>query len=146
MLTLVAAQLIYPELIIRSSVSIATNLIYSVKYLSSISSADKEVQTLLNTTDILEDVICIKTFIEEKELESKSQTVHICIDNLSKSLRELENDIRSITIKIESHKSLWFSYFRSYNIGEEMKNIPLLIEKVRHRFDMLIKISSTLKE
>ena len=145
MLSIVATQLLYPELIIRSSLSIATNLITSARYLSTISSSDKDVQKLLNTTDIIEDVICIKTFIEEKELESKSQTVHICIENLSKSLECLESKIRSISIKIENHKLLWFNYFRSYNISEELISIPLLIEKVKHRFDLLIKISSSLK-
>ena len=40
MLNLVASSILYPEIIIRSSVSIASNLITSVHYLSSITKND----------------------------------------------------------------------------------------------------------
>jgi hypothetical protein len=140
MLSIVASRIIYPELIIRSCVSIATNLVTSVNYLVSISKSDIELQSMLTTNDIIEDINIIKTFIEEKQTTNHSETVRICIYNLSNTLSELEKNIKSITIKIETHKQLWFNYFRSYNIGEEKKQIPFLINKMKHRFELLIKI------
>ena len=144
MLSLVATSMLYPELIIRSTVSLATNLTASVSYLVSISKSDIELQNLLVTNDIIDDINIIKTFIEEKELTNHSETVRICINNLSNTLSELEKNIASITRKIESHKDIWFNYFRSYNISEEKKQIPFLINKMKHRFDLLIKICSNL--
>ena len=144
MLSLVATSILYPELIIRSTVSLATNLTTSVSYLVSISKSDVELQNLLVTNDIIDDINVIKTFIEEKELTNHSETVRMCIHNLSNTLSELEKNISSITLKIESHKELWFSYMRSYNINDEKKQIPFLITKMKHRFDLLIKICSNL--
>lgn len=140
-LTLVANQIMYPEIILRSALSLTSNLIYSVKYLATISKTDFELQKLLATTDILHDIIVIKSFIEEKE-KLKSHTVDVCIQNLSETLSELELNITSITSKIENHNKLWFGYFRSYNINSEKEQIPFLIEKLKHRFDLMIKIKS----
>ena len=146
MIAIVASSILYPELIIRSSVSIATNLMTSVAYLVSISKSDVELQTMLVSNDIIEDINIIKVFIEEKSIENHSETVTICIKNLSSTLSELEKHVNSITLKIEFHKHLWFSYFRSYNISEEKKVIPCLIEKMKHRFELLLKICSNLKQ
>ena len=60
-------------------------------------------------------------------------------------MKELEENISSITSKIENHKNLWFGLVRSYNIYEEKKQIPILITQLKHRFEILIKISSSLK-
>ena len=145
MLSIVASQIVYPELILRSSVSIANSLVTSVKYLISISKDDIDLQTLLITNDIIEDINVIKTFIHEKQEENNtSDTVKLCIDNLSKTLEELEKHINSITNKIENHKTLWFNYFRSYNITHEKAVIPLLIRQMKHRFDLLVQITSSL--
>lgn len=141
-LTLVANRIMYPEIIIRSVVSLTSNLIYSVKYLSTISKADFELQKLLVTTDILHDIIVIKSFIEEKD--KTGHTLDVCIQNLNETLSELELNISSITSKIENHNKLWFGYFRSYNINSEKEQIPFLIEKLKHRFDLLIKIKSVM--
>ena len=145
MLSIVASQIVYPELILRSSVSIANSLVTSVKYLISISKDDIDLQALLITNDIIEDINVIKTFIHEKQEENNtSDTVKLCIDNLSKTLEDLEKHINSITNKIENHKTLWFNYFRSYNITHEKAVIPLLIRQMKHRFDLLVKITSSL--
>jgi len=138
-LTLVANQIMYPEIIVRSVISLSTNLIYSVKYLATISKNDFELQKLLSKTDILHDIIVIKSFIDET---GKNHTVDVCIENLRETLSDLESNISSITSKIENHNKLWFSYFRSYNINLEKEQIPFLIEKLKHRFDLLIKIKS----
>jgi len=140
MLSIVASRILYPELIIRSCVSIATNLVTSVNYLITISKSDAELQNLLTANDIIEDINIIKTFIEEKQITNHSETVKICIENLNITLSELEKNIKSITTKIEMHKHLWFNYLRSYNIVEEKKQIPFLINKMKHRFELLIKI------
>ena len=86
----------------------------------------------------------IKTFIHEKQDHNTSDTVKLCIVNLSKTLEDLEKHINSITNKIENHKTLWFNYFRSYNITHEKAVIPLLIRQMKHRFDLLVQITSSL--
>jgi hypothetical protein len=144
MLSIVASQIVYPELILRSSVSIASSLVTSVKYLISISKDDIDLQGILITNDIIEDINVIKTFIHEKQDHNTSDTVKLCIVNLSKTLEDLEKHINSITNKIENHKTLWFNYFRSYNITHEKAVIPLLIRQMKHRFDLLVQITSSL--
>ena len=148
MLNLVASSILYPEIIIRSSVSIASNLITSVQYLSSITKNDIEIQNLL---DIVEDIVIIKTFIEEKKNNNnnnnnhESKTVDMCINNLNQTLYQLEDNINSITQKIQTHKNKWFNNFRAYDISTEKNNIPILIKQMRHKFELLIKVSSNLK-
>jgi len=145
MLSLVAGSIILPELILRSTVSISSSLITSVNYLVSISKSDFELQKILIESDIIEDISILKNFIEEKEIQNHSNTVSNCIENLNKTMSEIENNINSITNKIENHKTLWFGFIRSYNIYEEKKRIPVLILQLKHRFEILIKISSSLK-
>jgi phenylalanyl-tRNA synthetase alpha subunit len=144
MLALMAGSIMYPELILRSSVSIATSLVTSVNYLISISHNDLDLHNLLISSDIVTDINIIKNFIEEKQHSNHSETVRVCIENLSNTLSELENNIKNITTKIEEHNKLWFYRFRSYNITKEKASIPILIDQMRHRFDLLIKISSNL--
>ena len=57
MLSLVAGSILLPELIIRSTVSITTNLITSVNYLISISKSDSELQNMLINNDIKRCVV-----------------------------------------------------------------------------------------
>ena len=144
MLALVAGTIMYPELILRSSVSLATNLVTSVNYLISISHSDSELKNILVSNDIIEDIDIIKHFIEEKENKNHSQTTQVCIENLNKTLFELEKNIKSITDKIENHNTLWFHNFRSYNINKEKITIPLLIRQMKHRFEILLKVSTNL--
>lgn len=144
MLSIVAGSIILPELILRSTVSNLSNLIISARYLISISKSDFELQKILSESDIIEDISIFKHFIEEKEIHNNSITVSNCIESLNNSMKELEYNITSITNKIENHKKLWFSLLRSYNIEEEKRKIPILIKRLRHRFEILIKISSSL--
>jgi len=144
MLALVASSIIYPELILRSSVSLATNLVTSVNYLITISHSDSELQNMLVSNDIIADINIIKNFIEEKEHKKHGQTTQVCLENLNKTLVELEKNIKSITDKIENHKNLWFNQIRSYNISQEKIVIPQLITQMKHRFKMLIKVTSSL--
>jgi len=144
MLSLVANQILYPEIVIRSTISIASNLVTSVNYLNSLIKNDSHLQKLLNLNDIIEDIGIIKSFIEEKQKQNSSKTLDICLENLGQILIDLEENINRITYKIENHKNLWFHNFRSYNVKIESENIPILIEKMNHRFEILIKISSAL--
>ena len=144
MLSIVASQIVYPDLIIRSSISIANSLVSSVRYLISISKDDVDFESILITNDIIEDINVIKTFIHEKQDKNTSDTVKLCIDNLSKTLEDLEKHIINITTKIEVHKKLWFNYFRSYNITHEKSLIPILLRQMKHRFDLLVRITSSL--
>jgi enoyl-[acyl-carrier-protein] reductase (NADH) len=101
-------------------------------------------QTILISNDIIEDINVIKTFIHEKQDSNTSETIKLCIENLNKTLEELEKFIHSITVKIENHKKLWFNYFISYNINEEKIFIPLLISQMKHRFNLLVQVSASL--
>lgn len=146
MIALVANQILYPEIIIRSTVSITSNLISSIHYLSSISKGDAELQKLLAESDIVTDITVIKCFIIESEkLSERSPSVNNCIKNLSRTLENLEANINSISRKIQIHKQLWFRQFRSYNIQKEMELIPHLIIKMKHRFELLITIANAIK-
>ncbi len=143
-MSIVANQILYPEIIIRSTVSIASNLVSSATYLNSLIKHDNHLQKLLNLNDIIEDIGIIKSFVEEKQQQNTSKTLGICLENLSQILKELEENIDSVIYNIENHKNLWFNYFRSYNITKETKNIPILLEKMNHRFEIVIKISSVI--
>ena len=66
------------------------------------------------------------------------------LENLEQTLSQLEQNVNSITYKIENHKNLWFNSFRSYNIENESRIIPILKEKMKQRFEILIKISSVI--
>ena len=144
MMSIVASQILYPEIVIRSTISIASNLVYSVKYLNSLLTHDTHLQNLLNLNDIIEDIGIINSFVEEKQKQNKSKTLDICLENLGQILNDLEKNINSVIYKIENHKKLWFKSFRSYNINDEIKNIPILLEKMNHRFEIVIKISSAI--
>jgi hypothetical protein len=144
MMSIVASQILYPEIVIRSTVSIASNLVSSASYLNSLIKHDTNLQNLLNLNDIIEDIGIIKSFIEEKQKQNKSKTLGICLENLGQILKELEKNIDSVIYKIENHKNLWFNSIRSYNITNESKNIPILLEKMKHRFEIVIKISSVI--
>lgn len=144
MISLVANQILYPEIVIRSTISIASNLVTSMNYLNSLIKNDSNLQKLLNLNDIIEDIGIIKSFIEEKQKQNNSKTLDICLENLGQILIDLEENINRITYKIENHKKMWFHNFRSYDIKIESENIPILLEKMNHRFEILIKISSAL--
>jgi hypothetical protein len=144
--SLVASRLIYPELILKTITSLSGNLISSVHYLKKISENDIDLQKLLNNSDITQDILIIKSFIEENHQYFNSNTLLVCINNLNETLTELEIHINSITKKIKDHEQLWFRYFRYYDISKEKEIVPLLIEKLRHRFNMLIKISTIIKK
>ena len=138
---LIARNLLYPEVIVKTITNISSNLISSVHYLTTISHKDKDLQKLLIVTDIIQDIIIIKSFIEENKFNNNSTTIIACINNLNETLSELELNINSITKKIQDHNNSWFKYFIYYDISKEKELITILIDKLRHRFNMLIKIS-----
>ena len=146
MFTIIASSIIYPEIILRSSISIASNLITSLNYLISISKNDIELQSLL---DIVEDINIMKAFIDEKQEERCygkvfGKTVGMCISNLNETLLQLEKNINSISEKMQNHKLKWFAKFRSYDIEDEKKLIPILTEQMRYKFELLLKVSGNL--
>lgn len=146
MLALVTAgTIILPEIFIRTTLSIASNVISSIHYLKSISQHDQQISNLIDFNDIIEDINIIKNFIQEKSLNNISQTIQTCFKNITSTMTELEKHIKSITNKIENHKHLWFHSFRSYNIEEEKIQIPFLVRQLKHRFDLLIQVSLSLK-
>ena len=102
---LIARNLLYPEVIIKTITNISSNLISSVHYLTSISHKDKDLQKLLIVTDIAQDIIIIKSFIEENKFNNNSTTIIACINNLNETLSELELNINSITKKIQDHNN-----------------------------------------
>ena len=144
MLSIVANNIINPEIILKNGYFLANNLFSSVLYLKTLSHTDNELKEIMTNTDILEDIGIIKTFIEEKKIKCNSMSVQVCIDNLNQTLITLENNINSITSKIENHKKIWFNSIRSYDIQHEKTQIPKLVKQMKHRFELLIKISSVI--
>ena len=138
--TLAIASGLNPELVVTGAITMTTSLIKAVKYLSNISYMDTELQQILLNSDILQDITIIKTYIEEKKHLQDNESVKMCIASLNETLASLEETINSITYKLEKHKKLWFNSFRSYHISKEKEKIPVLIQQLNHRFDILIKI------
>ena len=140
--TRTVATMIYPHVIINSIASIASNLIVGIGHLLTISD-DTELQSIIFTSDIIQDIQIIKSFVEDKEKhKTNNKALLTCIDNLNKSLIDLESNINIITQKTEYNKQVWFSYFRRYNTTKEKENIILLIKQLNHRFELLVKICS----
>ena len=141
--TSIVSSVIYPELLINSMSTMASGLMKSISYLISISHSDADLQQILLLSDVIEDIRILKNFIEEEQnMSSKVKTIIECIDNLSKTLFELEKNVKSITTKIEYNKTIWFSYIRSYNLNKDKELLSLLIVQLKHRFEMLSNIYS----
>lgn len=141
--TSIVSSVIYPELLINSMSTMASGLMKSISYLISISHSDADLQQILLLSDVIEDIRILKNFIEEEQnMSSKGKTIIECIDNLSKTLFELEKNVKSITTKIEYNKTIWFSYIRSYNLNKDKELLSLLIVQLKHRFEMLSNIYS----
>lgn len=132
----------YPEILIKSIVSITSSLISNIYHILT-TTQDIDLKKILVTSDIIHDITIIKSFTEEKELENK--TILTCIHNINETLKEIDDVIKSINNKFEIHQKIWFSYFRSYDISFEKERIIFLSNRLKHRFELLIKIYSTLK-
>ena len=134
---------LYPEVIIKSITSITTSLISGIYNLITITQ-DVDLKKILITSDIIHDITIIKSFIKDLE-KTENNTIVTCIHNLNETLKEIETTVNSIKNKFELHQKMWFSYFRSYDISLEKESIIFLSNQLKHRFELLIKISSTLK-
>ena len=134
---------IYPEIIIKSITSVTASLISGIYNLITITQ-DLDLKKILITSDIIHDITIIKSFIKELE-DTKNNTILTCVHNLNETLKELETTVNLIKNKFELHQKMWFSYFRSYDISSEKESITFLSNQLKHRFELLIKISSTLK-
>ena len=145
--TYIASRTLYnilcPEILIKSIRILTSSLLSGIYNLISITK-DIDLQKILISTDLIHDITIIKSFIEDLE-NTKNKTILASINNLNETLKELEHTINSITNKIEYHKILWFSYFRSYDITSEKESLVFLSNQLKHRFNLLIKISTTLK-
>ena len=122
--------------------SLSANLLYSAKFLFSLSSDDKEMQILSKRiSDTVEDIEFIRNFIEHKEkLIEKDSILRNYIESLSKAVVEAEDAIFKLSKKIEKHKKKWFHNYRKYDIGTEKSNVNFALDKVNRKFDILTKI------
>jgi hypothetical protein len=136
-------MLLYPEIIIKSISSLSLS-IYNLRSLST----DKELEQIILSSDIINDIVLIKNFIEDRNdsLTLNNKTIILCIDKLNMTIIDLETNIQLVIKKIEYNKSVWFSYFRSYNIKEDKEKIILLIQQLKHRFDMMVKMLNITSE
>lgn len=141
MISLLATGIVLPEIIIRSSVSITSNLITSVSYLHTILKGDPELRKLLNLTEILDEINIINTFLEEKHYNLEIRSISMCINVLEDTMKELEKNITAITTKLQNHHKLWFHRFRSYDIDYEKEQVISLYNRMKSQFELLIKIS-----
>jgi hypothetical protein len=135
---------LYPEVLIKSITSLTSALISNIYNIVS-TTRDIDLKKILLTSDIIHDITIIKSFIEEKEVKEVNKTLLTCYHNIDETLKEIDDVIKSINIKFENHQKMWFSYFRSYDISFEKESIILLSDRLKHRFELLIKISSTIK-
>lgn len=138
---------IYPEVLIKSILSITSSLVSNIYHMVT-TTQDIDLKKILITSDIINDITIIKSFIEEKhekELENVNKTILTCIHNIEDTLKEIDDVIKCINNKFEIHQKMWFSYFRSYDISVEKERIIFLSDRLKHRFELLIKIYSTLK-
>lgn len=135
---------LYPEVLIKSITSLTSALISNIYNIVS-TTRDIDLKKILLTSDIIHDITIIKSFIEEKEVKEVNKTLLTCYHNIDETLKEIDDVIKSINIKFENHQKMWFSYFRRYDISFEKESIILLSDRLKHRFELLIKISSTIK-
>ena len=134
---------LYPEIIIKSITTITSSLISGIYNLITLTQ-DIDLKKILVTSDIVHDITVIKSFVKELE-KTENNTILTCVHNLNETLKEIETTVNSIKNKFELHQKMWFSYFRSYDISSEKDSIIFLSNQLKHRFELLIKISSTLK-
>lgn len=143
--SMTASSIIYSTNIIKSLICLTSDVTKNIYNLIKISN-DVELQNILLKSDIINDISIIKLFVEEEsKINENNKTIISCLNNITETLKNLEININSLTNKINLNKQLYFSYFRSYNISEEKKNIIFLIDQLKHRFNILIKIISVMK-
>jgi hypothetical protein len=147
---MIATKFIPINILAEGIIKISSALVNSIYYLTKISDDDQELKKILATTDIMTDILLIKSFIDDHNNLPKndkiynSNSVSNCIKSLLDILTELEANIALSTKKIEEHKKLWFSSYRRYDISVEKESIILNSSILKHRFDMLLKISNNL--
>ena len=145
--TYIASRTLYnilsPEILLKSITSLTGSVLKGIYNLISVTK-DTELQEIILSSDIIHDITVIKFFIEDIN-KPDNKTVIECINNINETLKQLENTINTITNKFELHKNLWFSYFRSYDITCEKDTLKFLSNQLKHRFNILIQISTTLK-
>lgn len=140
MLSIIASQLCYPEIIIRSIFSISNNIVSSIQYLKLIAKADYELYEILDESDVLSDIGVIKSFIDESKI--KGSAMKIAVHNLQETLNDLDSILNKIMNKVNNHRQLWFHRFRSYDIANDKIILNALIKRLKHRFTILINIST----
>ena len=141
LITAAVTNILCPKLITDSVVSLSSKLISSIYNIVLISN-DIELEKLLISSDIIQDIEVINSFIKEKYKNIDNESILTCLNNLNKTLIDIKSNIDSIKLKIESHKKMWFSTFRNYDINKEKEMITILIKQLNHRFELLVKISS----
>jgi hypothetical protein len=134
-------SLIVSDLLLKSTLSITSSLIYNINYIRSIKFHDEDLKKIFIQNDVLSDIGIIKTYIEEQQQKhSTSPSLKASIENLNETLGYLEKEINILTTKIKTHHLKWFASYRSYGIEKEKQNILSLTQQMNHRFEMLLKI------
>jgi hypothetical protein len=129
------------DLILKSTMSITSKLIYNIDYIRNFKFQDKELEIIFVDRDILSDIGIIKTYIQEHHSKSQfSPSFKTAVQNLNETLEYLEIEINSLASKIKNHNLKWFASYRSYGIEKEKQKIITLIQQMNHRFEMLLKI------
>lgn len=141
LITAAVTNILCPKLITDSVVSLSSKLILSIYNIVLISN-DIELEKLFISSDIIQDIEVINSFVKEKYKNIDNESILTCLNNLNKTLIDIKSNIDTIRLKIESHKKIWFSTFRNYDINKEKEIIAILIKQLNHRFELLVKISS----
>ena len=134
MLTLISS-----DFILKSTLSITSNLICNINYIRNFKFEDEELRTIFVDRDILSDIGIIKAYVEENQ-GINTPTFKAALNNLNETLYYLESEINTLTNKIRQHHLKWFASYRSYDIEKEKKKILIFIQQMNHRFELLLKI------
>jgi hypothetical protein len=141
---LITETVLVANSLISPIITIASGLVKSISYLTSISYPDIELQKIINESDLTKDVEIIKSIVSEHSQTNITKSIQLCLENLSSILQEIDFILTTITEKMKRHKKKWFHNYRAYNITNEKISLIILIQKLHHRFEIYIKVRNSL--
>ena len=95
--------------------------------------------------DLISKVKIINSYISNITLNKElfeNETIRLSIKNVNNILETIENEIKTIKIKIEEHRLLWFHKFRTPTYKYFLIELERHIKILDQRFELLIKIKN----
>lgn len=102
----------------------------------------KHVNKILNKYDIEVKLNVIGSLC--KEIEKKSihhiSSIKHCIEQIEKSINDIEFCLECVKTKIYKHENSWFSYWRMIQFGSEIEDLQTKCIIFENRVDILVKV------